>query len=138
MVEARPYEESKHWAMLRSWLAARRSEAAAASPEFFRTLGVVVYVDNIPRAAMWGYKGENVPAGRIGWAVTKPGNSAKMSFEALGVALEAVLYQLDRCGCRMVFGGFAPRGLNNLLERHGFIRTGGGEMVFKMEDRGWV
>ena len=56
----------------------------------------------------------------------------------LGVALEAVLYQLDRCGCRMVFGGFAPRGLNNLLERHGFIRTGGGEMVFKMEDRGWV
>ena len=55
MVEARPYEESKHWPMLRSWLAARRSEAAAASPEFFRTLGVVVYVDIIPRAAIWGY-----------------------------------------------------------------------------------
>ena len=57
MVEARPYEEAKHWPMLRSWLAARRSEAAAVAPEFFRTLGVVVYVDNIPRAAMWGYKG---------------------------------------------------------------------------------
>ncbi len=113
------YGYEKHYSMLAAWWRAHRLPPIPRDQ--LSRLGAVAYLDRVPRAAVWAYKGEDVPLGWLGFALTNPANTPRQSAAALEIAMEAATYLLAQAGVRIIQAGYGTRGLSNILEKQGFI-----------------
>lgn len=112
-VECELYDRGKHYGMIALWW---RRHGAEAMPAVVLGFGVIVKIDDVPRAAVFGYLDQFSGAmGMIEFAVTNPGNKPKQSVLALKTAVECATELLIKRGAVCVMSFFENAGLNRLV-----------------------
>jgi hypothetical protein len=113
------YDREKHYGMIASWW--RRHDFPVVPAEVLG-FGVVVRIDGVPRAAVFGFHDRYAERlAVIEFAVANPANKPKQSIIALQTAVECAKALLQKRGAVCVMSFFANDGLNRIMQKCGFI-----------------
>lgn len=112
------YDREKHYGMIALWW---RRHGFPEIPAELLGFGVVVRMDGVPRAAVFGFQdrfAERLAV--LEFAVANPGNKPRQSIIAIQTAVECAKELLAKRGAICIMSFFENGGLNRLMGKCGF------------------
>jgi hypothetical protein len=115
------YDPAEHYGMIALWW---RRHGFPVIPKEVLGFGVVVRMDNVPKAAVFGFQDRYAERfAVIEFAVANPANKPKQSILALETAVECAKELLGRRGAVCIMSFFQNKGLNRVMKRCGFMKN---------------
>ena len=115
------YNPEEHYGMIALWW---RRHGFPVIPKEVLGFGVVVRMDGVPRAAVFGFQDRYaVRFAVIEFAVANPGNKPKQSLLALQTAVECARELLTKRGAVVIMSFFENKALNRVMKKCGFIEN---------------
>lgn len=115
------YEYQKHYSMLALWW--RRHGFNPVPPACLSSLGVIVFLDDVPRAAAWGYRDSSSAFAFVDFVVANPANKPRQSAVAIKLSVECVTEILSKNGAIMIMTAFKNNSISRLIEPLGYHKN---------------